>query len=59
MKTHVYISRKDKGWVKVNIPGEYQRFSYEKRVNRIHQLLSKSNYKGLLITENPSPFQPD
>jgi hypothetical protein len=56
MKTKVYISRPNKGWSEVDIPGEFQQFSYEKLVNRIHAFLNRKNYKGLLITENPAPF---
>ncbi|MBN1952372.1 MAG: hypothetical protein JW801_14320 [Bacteroidales bacterium] len=56
MKTQVYISRQDKGWTKFDIPSEFQKLSYEKLVNRIHTLLSRGSYKGLLITQNPEPF---
>ena len=56
MKTQVYISKQDKGWSKFEIPMEFQKLSYEKLVNRIHKLLNRSNYKGLLITQNPEPF---
>jgi hypothetical protein len=57
MKTKVYISRPYKGWTEVEIPEEFQQFSYERLVNQIHVFLRKSNYKGLLITENPCPFR--
>ena len=57
MKTHVYISRPEEGWSKLAIPEEFQQLNYEKLVNRIHAFLHNANYKGLLITQNPSPFQ--
>ena len=57
MKTKVYISKPNRGWSEFHIPGEYQHLSYEKLVNRIHTLICRSNYKGLLITQNPEPFE--
>lgn len=57
MKTKVYISRPDKGWSEIEIPQEFKKFSYEKLVSRIHIYLKQFPYKGLLITENPSPFR--
>ena len=56
MKTHVYVSHSNKGWHELSIPHEFQKFSYEKLVNRIHTLLERRDYKGLLITQNPAPF---
>ena len=56
MKAQVYISRQDKGWSKFEIPAEFQKLSYEKLVNRIHTLIERGHYKGLLITQNPAPF---
>lgn len=57
MKTKVFISRPDEGWSELEIPQEYRKLSYEKMVSRIHVYLKKYPYKGLLITENPSPFR--
>jgi len=56
MKTRVYISETNAGWTEVSLPGEFQQFSYDTLVNRVHSLLNRENYKGLLITENPRPF---
>jgi len=56
MKTKVFISKPHEGWSEVNIPEEFRKCSYEKIVRIAHQLVHKSMYKGLLITQNPSPF---
>lgn len=57
MKTRVYVSETNGGWTEVILPREFQQFNYDKLVNRIYSFLNRKNYKGLLITENPSPFQ--
>ena len=56
MKTKIFISRPDEGWSEVDLPAEYRKLSYEKLVNRIHVFLKQHPHKGVLITENPSPF---
>lgn len=57
MKTRVYVSETNGGWTEVILPREFQQFNYDKLVNRIYSFLNRKNYKGLLITENPSPFR--
>jgi len=57
MKTKIFISRPDEGWSEIDIPTEYRKLSYEKLVNRMHIFLKQYPHKGVLITENPSPFQ--
>ncbi len=57
MKTKVFISQPDKGWSELDVPQEYKKFCYEKMVSQIHVYLKQYPYKGLLITENPSPFR--
>ena len=56
MKVKVFVSKPNEGWCEFNIPKDYQHYSYEKLVRQIHHLLKRQLYKGLLITENPSPF---
>jgi hypothetical protein len=55
MKTKVFISKSNEGWSEINIPEEFQHFSYDKMVNKVYKILRTKTYKGLLITENPSP----
>ena len=38
------------------IPEEFQKYSYDKLVNKVYNLLRPHSYKGILITENPLPF---
>ncbi len=56
MKAKVFISKQNEGWSEVRIPEEFEKYPYEKLVNITHRLLQRNKYKGLLITENPSPF---
>lgn len=56
MKVKVFVSKPNEGWCEFSIPEAYQHYSYDKLVKRIHLLLKRQLYKGLLITENPSPF---
>lgn len=56
MKAKVFISKQNEGWSEVEIPDEFEKYSYEKLVKFTHRLLQRNKYKGLLITENPSPF---
>jgi hypothetical protein len=57
MKTQVFISKQNEGWSQLDIPGEFEKLSYDKFVNRIHTFLKRNAYKGLLITQNPEPFE--
>ena len=59
MKVKIFVSKPNEGWSEFRIPDDYQHYSYEKLVKRIHLLLKRPLYKGLLITENPSPFPAD
>lgn len=52
----VFISRHKKGWAEVDLPPEMKTYSYERLLAEIHSLIHCSDYKGLLITENPHPF---
>jgi hypothetical protein len=56
MKTKIFISKANEGWSEVEIPAKFQQIPYEKLVLLAHTFLKKRNYKGLLITQNPSPF---
>ena len=56
MNIKVFISKQDEGWSEFRIPQEFEEYSYEKLVKSIHRFLQRNKYKGLLITENPSPF---
>jgi hypothetical protein len=56
MKTKIFVSRLDEGWSEVEIPKEFQQYPYDKLVRNAHKLLGNKSYKGLLITQNPSPF---
>jgi hypothetical protein len=56
MKTRVFISKPDEGWSELEIPEEFRKYPYDKLVNKVHNLLHETIYKGLLITENPMPF---
>jgi hypothetical protein len=53
---YIFVSSPYDGWSELDIPKDYQQYSYEKLVKKIHCLLERHRYKGLLITENPSPF---
>jgi hypothetical protein len=57
MKTKVFISRAKEGWTELSIPEEFQKYSYDKLVNRVFKFLKPHSYKGILITENPLPFR--
>jgi hypothetical protein len=56
MKARVFISKPDEGWSEIGIPEEFSRYSYDKLVSEVHKVLQHTVYKGLLITENPTPF---
>ncbi len=56
MKTKIFISKVNEGWSEVDIPEKFQHFAYDKLVLVAHTFIKKRSYKGLLITQNPSPF---
>lgn len=56
MKTRIFISKKNKGWEEVSIPKKFTRYSYDALLSVIHKFVDLSNYKGILITENPNPM---
>lgn len=56
MNTKIFISKQNEGWSELSIPEEFKQYPYEKLVKFTHRLLQRNKYKGLLITENPSPF---
>jgi hypothetical protein len=56
MKARVFISKQGEGWTEVEVPEEFNKYSYDKLVCKVHKLLPQTIYKGLLITENPMPF---
>ena len=56
MKTKIFVSKPNEGWSEISVPKDYQHYSYEKLVKQMHRFLKRHMYKGLLITENPSPF---
>jgi hypothetical protein len=56
METKVFISKSNEGWSEIAIPKEFQHYSYEKMVKKVYKILGVNAYKGLLITENPSPI---
>jgi len=56
MKAKVFISKPNEGWSELSVPKEFEKYSYEKLVKFTHRILQRNKYKGLLITENPSPF---
>ena len=55
MKAKVFISKTNEGWSEVTIPQEFQHYSYDKMVKKVYKILGNHTYKGLLITENPTP----
>ena len=57
MKTKVFISKTNQGWSELEVPEEFKKLSYEKLVGSVYTYLKQYPYKGLLITQNPSPFQ--
>jgi hypothetical protein len=56
MKTRIFVSRRNEGWTEVEIPEEFQQYPYDKLVRNAHRFLGDKAYRGLLITQNPSPF---
>jgi hypothetical protein len=56
MNVKIFVSKANEGWSEFSIPENYRHYSYEMLVKKIHHLLKRQLYKGLLITENPSPF---
>jgi len=56
MKAKVFISKSNEGWREITIPEEFHKYSYDKLVNKVYNLLRPHSYKGILITENPLPF---
>ena len=56
MKTKVFISRPKEGWSELTIPEEFQQYSYNQMVKKVYKILDVNSYKGLLITENPTPI---
>lgn len=57
MKTKVFISKANQGWSELEVPEEFKKLSYEKLVGSVYAYLKQFPYKGLLITQNPSPFR--
>lgn len=57
MKPRIYISSFNKGWQELEIPEKYSRYSYEALVKVAHRFIDRNTCKGLLITENPDPFE--
>ena len=57
MKTKVFISKANQGWSELEVPEEFKKLSYEKMVGCVYAYLKQYPYKGLLITQNPSPFR--
>ncbi|MBN1599829.1 MAG: hypothetical protein JW894_16155 [Bacteroidales bacterium] len=56
-KIKVFVSKQNEGWSELNIPKEFRYFSYDKMVRNIHKIVERNDYKGLLITQNPEPFE--
>lgn len=57
MKTKIFVSKKGKGWEEVKIPKFYHRYSYDALLSVIHKFVDRKLYRGVLITENPEPFE--
>ena len=57
MKTKIFASGRGKGWEELRIPEFYHRYSYDALICVIHKFIDRKQYKGLLITENPDPFE--
>ncbi len=53
MTAKIYISKAGKGWDEVIIPEIYKRYSYDALIRVLHNFLDPTQYKGILITENP------
>lgn len=57
MKTKIFVSKNGKGWKELRIPEFYHRYAYDALLCVIHKFIDRKQYKGLLITENPNPFE--
>lgn len=57
MKTKIFISKPDEGWKEVRIPDNFRRYSYDALISVMHKFIDLSQYKGILITENPEPLK--
>lgn len=57
MKTKIFVSKNGKGWKELQIPEFYHRYTYDALLCVIYKFINRKQYKGLLITENPNPFQ--
>ena len=56
METKIYISRKNEGWKEVRIPDNFRRYSHDALISVMHMFIDLSHHKGILVTENPSPW---
>jgi hypothetical protein len=57
MKTKIFVSKNGKGWKELRIPEFYHRYTYDALLCVIYKFIDRKQYKGLLITENPNPFE--
>jgi hypothetical protein len=57
MNPKIFISKSDTGWQEVEIPEKFRRYSHDALVRVVHKFIDRNSCKGLLITENPNPFE--
>ena len=57
MRPKIFVSTSPEGWKEVKIPEKYRQYSYEALIKVAHRFIDISAYKGLLVTENPNPFE--
>jgi hypothetical protein len=53
MKPRIFISKPHEGWKELTVPENYERYSHNALVTVLHRFIDVSQYKGILVTENP------
>jgi hypothetical protein len=57
MNPKIFISKANRGWQELEIPEHYRRYSHDALVRVVHRIIDRKDCKGLLISENPHPFE--
>lgn len=55
--TKIFISKPNEGWKEVTIPENFKRYSYNALISVLHKFMDLSDYKGILVTQNPDPWE--
>jgi hypothetical protein len=56
VKTKIFLSKPNEGWKEVNVPDNFRHYSYDALISVMHRFIDLSQYKGILVTQNPDPW---